>query len=276
MHWTDRRRAARICAPGTCVAGRLDRRVRGRRRPSQDRPDRDRSRLPRRFAGDQRPVGLIESTGLAVQAAPRPPQVGTNALHQLAPWRCALSRRRRQDARICAITHFWQVFLAQAPSRLTWITHTTRFDNLTERRYTRRMLLSARLKDVRSRRLHALQHNALHWASVAANSRVHEIARIGPTARLSDRTVRRSGRSGRHMAMVDQRNAEVKLCSLSHPKKITGDRITRGEEARRPSQKLPPTAIYCHFGAAKPLLPFQPFHFIRCPSRACRPAWAPG
>jgi hypothetical protein len=222
------------------------------------------------------PVGRIESTGLAVQAAPRPPRwarmptpIGSVALRFVteAPSTCADLRDR---------AFFCKYFLAQAPSRLARITHATQFDNLARRRYTRCMLLSARLKDVRSRRLHAQQHNKLHWASVVASSCVHEIARIGPTARLSDHRVRRSGRSGRHMAMVDQRIAEVKLCSLSYAKKITGDRITRGEKARRPSQKLPPTAIYSHFGAAKPLLPFQPFHFIRCPSRACRPAWAPG
>ena len=59
-------------------------------------------------------------------------------------------------------------------------------------------------------------------------------------------------------------------------KKLVVDRIARGATAGRPSQKLPPTAIYCHFGAAKPLSPFQPFQFSSCPSRACRPAWAPG
>ena len=30
--------------------------------------------------------------------------------------------------------------------------------------------------------------------------------------------------------------------------------------ARGPTQKLPSTAIYCHFGAAKPLRPLQLFH----------------
>jgi hypothetical protein len=230
----------------------------------------------RRTVWQSRPVGLIESTGLAVQAAPRPPQVGTNGYTNRLRG-AALCHGGAVNMRGFARSGiFCNYFLAQAPSRLTWITHAMQFDHLTERRYTRCMLLSARLKDVSSRRLHALQHNELHWASVAANRCVHEIARIGPTARLSDHRVRRSGRAGRQMAMVDQRIAEVKLCSLSHPKKITGDRITRGEKARRPSQKLPPTAIYCHFGAAKPLRPIQPFHFLSCPSRACRPAWAPG
>jgi hypothetical protein len=40
------------------------------------------------------------------------------------------------------------------------------------------------------------------------------------------------------------------------------DRIARGATAGRPSQKLPPTAIYCHFAAANPLRPFQPFQFF--------------
>ncbi len=38
--------------------------------------------------------------------------------------------------------------------------------------------------------------------------------------------------------------------------------IERGEMPRSPSQKLPSTAIYCHFGAAKPLSPMQPFHSL--------------
>ena len=50
------------------------------------------------------------------------------------------------------------------------------------------------------------------------------------------------------MAMVDQQIAEVKLGFLCHPKKIIGDRSARGETAASPSQKLPPTAICCHFG----------------------------
>jgi hypothetical protein len=42
-------------------------------------------------------------------------------------------------------------------------------------------------------------------------------------------------------------------------KELVVERVARGEKARRPSQKLPPTAIYCHFVAAKPLRPLQPF-----------------
>ena len=38
--------------------------------------------------------------------------------------------------------------------------------------------------------------------------------------------------------------------------------IERGEMPRSPSQKLPSTAIYCHFGAAKRLSPMQPFHSL--------------
>ena len=43
------------------------------------------------------------------------------------------------------------------------------------------------------------------------------------------------------------------------------DRIARGEKARRPSQNLPPTAIYCHFAAAKPLHALEPFHSFVAP-----------
>ncbi len=34
---------------------------------------------------------------------------------------------------------------------------------------------------------------------------------------------------------------------------------------RSRAQKLPPTAIYCHLVAAKPLRPFQPFHSFLAP-----------
>jgi hypothetical protein len=47
-------------------------------------------------------------------------------------------------------------------------------------------------------------------------------------------------------------------------------------DGRRPSQKLPSTAICCHLVAAKSLHLFQPFHFCSCPSRACRPSLGPG
>jgi hypothetical protein len=43
-----------------------------------------------------------------------------------------------------------------------------------------------------------------------------------------------------------------------------------GRDGRRPSQKLPPTAIYCHFGAAKPLHLFQPLHSFGGNGRAVR------
>jgi hypothetical protein len=48
-------------------------------------------------------------------------------------------------------------------------------------------------------------------------------------------------------------------------KEFVVDRTARSETARSPSQKLPPTAIYCHFVAAKPLSPFQPFHSFVAP-----------
>jgi hypothetical protein len=70
------------------------------------------------------------------------------------------------------------------------------------------------------------------------------------------------------MATVDEQIAEVKLGFLCHPKKLTGDRIARGELAASPAQKLPPTATYWHFVAAKPLRSFQPLQFFSCPSRA--------
>ena len=50
------------------------------------------------------------------------------------------------------------------------------------------------------------------------------------------------------------------------------ERVARGETDRRPSQKLPPTAIYCHFGAAKPLRPLQPFRSFIALREQCRPA----
>jgi hypothetical protein len=45
-------------------------------------------------------------------------------------------------------------------------------------------------------------------------------------------------------------------------KEFVVDRIAQGRDGRRPSQKLPPTAIYRHFGAAKPLRSFQPLHSL--------------
>ena len=53
------------------------------------------------------------------------------------------------------------------------------------------------------------------------------------------------------------------------------DRIGAGELDRRPSQNLPPTAIYCHFVAVKSLRSFQTaaFHFVAQGGRAGQP-WA--
>ena len=48
-------------------------------------------------------------------------------------------------------------------------------------------------------------------------------------------------------------------------KEFVVDRIARGKSDRRPSQNLPPTAIYCHFVAAKPIRPFQPLHSFVAP-----------
>ena len=51
----------------------------------------------------------------------------------------------------------------------------------------------------------------------------------------------------------------VCLCTRQPPKEIVVDRVARGEAVGDLPQKLPSTAIYCHFGAAKSLGPIQPF-----------------
>jgi hypothetical protein len=59
------------------------------------------------------------------------------------------------------------------------------------------------------------------------------------------------------------RRAEPSGVSLvSHLRESVVDRVARGETAGRLSQKLPPTAIYCHYGAAKPLRPLRPLHSL--------------
>ena len=68
----------------------------------------------------------------------------------------------------------------------------------------------------------------------------------------------RIGRPRRHNTMVDQQTVGSELGQASHPKEFVVDGNARGETAGSPSQKLPSTAIYCHFVAAKSLRPFQP------------------
>ena len=58
-------------------------------------------------------------------------------------------------------------------------------------------------------------------------------------------------------------------------KELVVDRIERGETAASPSQKLPSTAIYCHFGAVRPLRPLQPFKFIIRPYSTAEGCWRP-
>jgi hypothetical protein len=65
-------------------------------------------------------------------------------------------------------------------------------------------------------------------------------------------------RPRRHNTMVDDRTEESELGQIIRPEELVIDRVTRGNTAGSPAQKLPRTAIYGHFEAAKPLLPFQP------------------
>jgi hypothetical protein len=58
--------------------------------------------------------------------------------------------------------------------------------------------------------------------------------------------------------MVDQQAVESKLGFVSHLKNLLSI-ASRG--ARRP-ETFPKTATYSHFGAAKPLSPFQPLHAL--------------
>jgi hypothetical protein len=112
--------------------------------------------------------------------------------------------------------------------------------------------LSARPIDGRSRGLHALQQDESQWASVAVNSCLYEIARIGPTAQLSDQRARGSGRLGRHMATVDQQIAAVKLRFLCHPKKspaIASHGAKRLRVLPKSCHLLPPAAILCRKSA---------------------------
>ena len=74
----------------------------------------------------------------------------------------------------------------------------------------------------------------------------------------------RIGRPRRHDTMVNQQAVESKLGFIGHRKNSLSI-SSRGKKSRRPSQNLPPTAIYCHFVAAKPLHPLEPFHSYVAP-----------
>jgi hypothetical protein len=70
---------------------------------------------------------------------------------------------------------------------------------------------------------------------------------------------------GSTQASPRRRSRGIALCAVGlrqPPKEFVVDRIVGGRDGRRPSQKLPSTAIYCHFGAAKPLSPMQLFHSL--------------
>ena len=54
---------------------------------------------------------------------------------------------------------------------------------------------------------------------------------------------------------------ESEIGFVRQPKKLVVECVSRGEMARCPSQKLPPTAIYCHLCAANPVRPIQPLLF---------------
>jgi hypothetical protein len=72
--------------------------------------------------------------------------------------------------------------------------------------------------------------------------------------------------------MVNQQYLENATSVRQPAKDFVVECIARGEMVRSPAQKLPSTAIYCHFGAAIPLRPFQPFHFVLAPrGRAGQP-----
>jgi hypothetical protein len=58
--------------------------------------------------------------------------------------------------------------------------------------------------------------------------------------------------------MVDDQTVESELGQVSRSKELVVDSVTRGNTGASPAQKLPRTAICCHFEAAKPLFPFQP------------------
>jgi hypothetical protein len=83
--------------------------------------------------------------------------------------------------------------------------------------------------------------------------------------------------ANRKLAEHDDRKlqaVESKPGFVRHLEKSLSIASGGGEKTRGPSQNLPSAAIYCHFVAAKLLRSFQLLHFISCPRRACRPAWA--
>jgi hypothetical protein len=77
----------------------------------------------------------------------------------------------------------------------------------------------------------------------------------------------RMGRPQRHKTVVNSHALESKLGVVSRLENSLSIASGAGEKSRRPSQNLPSTAIYCHFGAAISLRLFQSFHSLSCPRR---------
>ncbi len=70
----------------------------------------------------------------------------------------------------------------------------------------------------------------------------------------------RIGQPRRHNTTVDHKAVEVRTWVGRPSREFIVDRVAQGKSAGSPSQKLPSTAIYCHFAAAEPVRPFQPFY----------------
>jgi hypothetical protein len=75
----------------------------------------------------------------------------------------------------------------------------------------------------------------------------------------------RMGRPRRHKTVVKSQVVENKPGVVSRFENSLSIASGAGEKSWGPSQNLPSTAIYCHFGAAKPLSPFQLFHSLLAP-----------
>jgi hypothetical protein len=67
-------------------------------------------------------------------------------------------------------------------------------------------------------------------------------------------------RGSRHARVATPQICRGGECALN--KEFVVERVARSGTTRSPSQKLPSTAICGHFGAAKPLRPFQPFQSL--------------
>ena len=113
-----------------------------------------------------------------------------------------------------------------------------------------------------------------HRASVAAGGRLNEIEWVPDSPSQIDKFGEAADLDGTRQRLINRlRKSNWATWAIQ---KITGDRIGGGGTAASPSQKLPSTAICCHFAAAKPLPPTQPFHFLFCPSRCVPAAWVAG